>query len=419
MKLDIRTFATTILYVLILVVFNNYFYLININMDRVNLLVILAFSACLISGAFRNIKASNSEYLIVICFLSVFIFESLISGLRYEQGLIESIFADKSIYSIIIFFFLAKLYTSEEKKITIINIFIFIGLIVALLLVLQVLVFYPLNIEILSNITYWKRMDGVRVINSSHYIEFSIILSLCQLIENNHKASKKITFFWRLIYLFTFIVGMVNLLFVSKTRMSIIIVLIIEAYLLINFRIGTNKKTIFNNKLIRTTLVLFAGAIVLSSYNFSLLFNDLNDNSISVSNRQLEYSMYLNQLFSNPFNLIFGLGMINEKNTYYLYNILGPMGVGGRTDVGIVGFFHEFGLIGLTIYIWIVIRGYKIIKNCRKANINCMEMTVLWLYYILGSTTLCMFNRGRIIALPIMLYLFYYYFNLCDKQVSK
>ena len=410
MKIKTSILIPTASYVLVLLAFNYFCYIIDFQIDRVNLIVFITGIGIIACGAYNEFAKKNINTIIVLCFFGMYLFEVVLSSIRYNQGFLNSLFADKFYLEILLYFTLIRVYKNESDKEMVLKIFVIVSLIVSILLDYQVLVLHPSGKEILYNIDYWKRSGGARVTASTHFIEMAVLVSVAKLLEKKKKNKElenkqKI---WNLFYVFTIIFGLVDIILISKTRMSIILVFSAIGIMFVFRDIGNTKKNFFH-RLIIFILALIAVHFILNVSPIASSFEDLSSGHISVSLRREEYIMYIGQLLQNPFNFIFGMGMIHDTNNTFLSSILGVNGTGGRTDVGAVGFVNEFGIIGLALYIWISLRGYKIIKECRKIDVNCMDLMAFWLYFILGSATLCMFNRARIIGVPIMLYLFDYY----------
>jgi len=418
MKIKVKSLIFFPILFVIFFAFNNWFYIIDFGIDRVNVMIISSVLGIIAFGSYTELTKKKPENLFICIFFLLVLFEAFYSTIRYSQSFIDSLMADKFYLVILLYFVLVTVCKTETEKDNLENIFIFFGLVVSILIDYQVLVLYPSGQEMLTTLEYWKRGDGIRVTASSHFIEFSMLIAFSKLLSIKRDNKKHIINKWNLVYLLMTIFGMINLLSVSKTRMSILIVFsIIGLMIIFKEKITQKKQFVFR-------FIILLAVIILAYYylNFSFIssmFDDSDYNAISYSTRVEEANLYISHLLSNPVNFFFGMGMIHDSNTGFYYSILGANGAGGRTDVGILGFAHEFGFIGLMLYIWIIVRGFKIIRLCRNHNKNCMDLMALWLYFILGSSTLCMFNRGRIIAIPLLLYLYHFYSeNNLDRVIK-
>ena len=399
-----------IVYFITLLVFNYLAYIKELSYDRINVITLVLLLGILFTGAYNEMVRNVEENRIILLFFLVYLVQVLFSSINYSQSLAASFFSEKYYFILLLYYVLVRCFSSENDKEIVIDAYIILSFVIGTLIDIQTLLLHDKGIEILL-LEYGKRAGGIRVLNSAHFIEIGILLSVSKIINYWEDT----TFIKRIIYVGAILSGLIDVFFVSQTRMSIFIIVAIMGFAILMKDFGYSRQAMIKRIAILMIILLVVG-LILNSSVVSALIDDFGNNTVSVSLRLSELRLYLGQLFESPINFVFGLGMIHDTNTSYLYSVLGVNGTGGRTDVGVIGFINEFGVLGLVIYLWIMVRGYRLIKQSRKSFIKCHDLLVLYSYYILGSGTLFMFNRGRIFAVPIMLYLYRFYSNKIENQ---
>ncbi|EOR23314.1 hypothetical protein A499_13316 [Niallia nealsonii AAU1] len=143
----------------------------------------------------------------------------------------------------------------------------------------------------------------------------------------------------------------------------------------------------------------------------------LNDYSLSI--RFEEISFYIGQLYENFF---FGMGFIPfNVSSYTDFLLRGPYAIYYKSDIGILGFLNIFGILG---FLWLILLFFKIIKIASysvkvKGSLNKnYELLSLVIFVILSSLSLSIFDIQRIIAVPILLALLDYLFNMSNNSAN-
>lgn len=403
-KINKNIFWGQVILVFSLVAFNNFMYLFDVSFNKFNVILIAIFFGMIVCHGFEGVcKVDSIEKKIIICFFILFFTEAILSAVRYSQGIVDSLLTEKHYYSILLYYIFLKVYNDEKKHDILIDTYIIIALIICSLILLQVLIFHKLNIEFLY-VTYYKRAGLVRMRGAAHFIEIGLLLAFSKLVDK--KRNNK----WKAIYYAMVVLGLINMFFVSMTRMSLVIVLITIMIIMFFKDTSLTRQT-----MIKRFLGLLGGVFfVVWLFNTEIvraLIGDFGVYNVTVTDRVREILFMTNDIFDSFYNFIFGTGLISESKESIIYQMFGGLGKNSRTDVGLLGFMHEFGFIGVLIYLWITIRGITLILNCRRNNIQVNELSALFLYFVMGSGTLCMFNPGRIIAVPLMLYLYDFYNN--------
>lgn len=409
MKIHKQTSLGVIIYFLTLLYYNSLFSIVPLNVDRINVITIVLAAGILLTGSYHRINSKQPECLFLFCFFALFFVQVIFSSIRYSQSIFDSLFAEKYYFILLLYYILSKVFISNRDYTTVIDMLVIVGCISAVLYNLQVLVLHDMGIEFMI-IEYGKRLDGVRVVNGTNTIEFASFLAAGMLLNKTEKSNGK-----RLLYIFTLVSTFIYVVFVAKTRMMLLIFALTLGFLVI-FRSVASSRTVLAKRF---------GAFLAISVLFCYLYNtnyvrklvsDFNVTSVSVGLRMQEIMMYTNQLLQDPISFLIGTGMIHDTNHAYYLSVLGPNGIGGRTDVGLIGFIHQFGLMGLILYIWFLVIMIRTISSLRAKEIPCLELVAFTVVFILGSGTLCMFNRGRIIGIPLMLYMVSYYRNLLRTE---
>lgn len=162
------------------------------------------------------------------------------------------------------------------------------------------------------------------------------------------------------------ILGVINLLLVSKTRTIIAYIFVI---ICINAAFG--KRT---NGVVRflSVLGLIFSVIYLISQGVTLIttsVNDLVNSDIGVRHRIYTIDFYWKQFVGSPW---WGMGFISGDKAYPNWDLAsgdGKRGTFYRDDVGIIGTLNEFGMIGAIwmiaffITIWYKVTRYSVQDN--------------------------------------------------------
>lgn len=123
---------------------------------------------------------------------------------------------------------------------------------------------------------------------------------------------------------------------------------------LIILLLSQNKKI---NKL--TTYIIVAIAILIIAINFDSLFGDLNERTskeMSKDNiRLLAYKYFLNDYWGGPLSVLFGNGLAGESQYGKEISFLSQEMKLFRSDVGIVGFLNQYGIVSVLFFFWFYI----------------------------------------------------------------
>lgn len=323
----------------------------------------------------------------VFFFLILFFIEIVRTVYKYNVGIIPVISSYNYLF-IILGYYIFRYYIQRKGKENFINLVLFFSLFCSILISLQYIL-YP-KLGLFLNVDYSYRFLSMRITQGEGLINIGIVLAFGVLVNKNFK-------FMLLPYL-TFLVGVYELIFVQKTRMVILCIIIscITVFLL------KNVKKVQNVFLLFIFLFILLGTIqnteLLNKYTESISNED-----VSLRVRQEANSFFLNQFYENKF---LGMGLIPSNVSDFTDNLLyGPNRIYFKSDVGLVGFINTFGISGLICFLLLYFKIITIlIKSIKNGSIrNNYEVLTLSLFVITSSWTLLIFNYQRIITLPILL----------------
>ncbi|MGK0701212.1 O-antigen ligase family protein [Priestia flexa] len=116
------------------------------------------------------------------------------------------------------------------------------------------------------------------------------------------------------------------------------------------------KKTIIIYALLGLSIYLFnSNDDNLFIKTFSLLINDISNNDGTIGFRLKEINYYLSQVSEN---FILGMGILSESHSPS-YFVLGKQFNYYLSDIGMIGFFFKFGIIGVVLVCTIVLSMLK------------------------------------------------------------
>lgn len=331
-------------------------------------------------------------FFFLLCLINV-----LLSTLFYEQSFRDSI-SYASPYLIILLYFIIGRNINWKKKELIIKIIIIVSVIASIFFSIQALIFVNWNYNIFidfNKFAKWTyRMGYLRIPYASYLVSIGIIFTFVKAIQTHAIGRKTIL----LLIIFTQIY---YLLIWVKTRMLIICV-IFTLLCLVSYQ--------YYNKIYG--IIIFLGIIGIV---FLILTSDIGreyidsflslkqDSSFSIRKREILF--YLKDGLNS---LLFGRGFLNE--TSGLINgisiLRGESNMFYREDVGIIGLFHEFGLLGIIWYCGLVIKMVNIFSKTAKKNENKLLYFSIIIFLIISSFTLIITNSTRILYLVFFMIIF-------------
>lgn len=323
-------------------------------------------------------------------FILYVIFEAVKNGIVYKYGW-NGVFLACHGYLLLVLCFLIN--TNSEKEelyefiVKVISIF---SIILSSLFILQVFLYDNFGISFLKIYEYQnlnmaeKRNFGIRLTFPSTLIIFSLLISWGQLRANNKNKLHYINFYISLIYV----------IFICQTRMTTIAILT-TIFLTILFRK-------FSKGIRKLIIGIIAIVVIIAPFKIGKIFS--NDDSGSVYARTYAIEYYTRQFLTQP---IFGIGVLPDDNTSILiYEILhGNKGYANITDVGLVGFIFQFGIVGILLLVYLTKIVYNALKKNNTHKDKYYSLLSCIIYILITSSTLSIFDVQRIVILPIILFM--------------
>jgi len=151
--------------------------------------------------------------------------------------------------------------------------------------------------------------------------------------------------------------------------------------------------------------------------NFYVSFKEMNEEAINAQGsgedfiRFMAAEYFISDFSDSPLYPFLGAGMeVKGSPLYYqldrLKNIFGNLGF-YQADVGIIGYYSKFGLVGVSAILWYI---YKFIKNWKYID-NWLK------YFFIMKMILIIFDFWAIWAVGMTAYAFFLY--LLDKNITK
>jgi len=151
--------------------------------------------------------------------------------------------------------------------------------------------------------------------------------------------------------------------------------------------------------------------------NFYLSFKEMNEKAVSAQGsgedfiRYMAAEYFIKDFSDSPLYPILGAGMeVKGSLLYYqlerLKNIFGNLGF-YQADVGIIGYYSKFGLVGVSAIIWYI---YKFIRNWKYID-NWLK------YFFIMKMILIVFDFWAI--WPVGMTAYAYFLYLLDKNITK
>lgn len=365
-------------------------YMSETNKTLITVIAILLFVYCLINRYCKSIVQTKSgftdrytlTYLFIICIIAIY------SLFRYDTEDIPAMMNNIVPYLFLLFYAPVMVLEHERKEIVwkMLNFYFIIW---TILIFAQVYLYSLSGVVFMGGFTNrWGNVEyrngGMRLLHGLCFYNIMVLYNFCKLLdETNNKKD-------RLLHGVLAACGFYIVFFVEQSRaMTVVIIVIIIAILL--YRRLTTTGLI-------TNILMMAGlAIVLFATSYvSYLIKSIT--SVSTNNNMRRYAVghFMNTFFSNP---LVGIGFTNDKLLVH-----GELGLAFVDDVGIFGQLARLGICFLIIYIPIIVRLYTIQKKLRKRNSTKADFIfMLFLYALLTSGSLILFDPQRIALLPIII----------------
>lgn len=338
----------------------------------------------------------------IIAFLIFFSIDFILSLYKYNQSIL-AIVSVSNHYLAIIIYFISMLYLFKFKDVNkLYNLIINSSIILSILFILQYYIFKFSHKFILfidkEKFLSTVRFNESRITENDFFFIFTAVLIFGILLNkfDSKRLSKKYL-------ILAFILNFYEILIVSKSRMGLILVI---SCCLITVIIKYRRNKMKQYFIVLLCLLALAFIIQIPSINKIIASISMKDYSLLTRFDAIDF--YVDQLIKDPF---LGVGFIKPiENDWSYYYVRGKNGMFYKSDMGILGNVHTFGLLFLIWYLSLLIKIFKIILNIfknKKENEN-LELFGFFFLITVGSIFINPLDPQRIVLFSILLSIFDY-----------
>lgn len=326
----------------------------------------------------RNHKKFEFKYYIVIL-LVLTIITSFITHYAYGQTIINIINAIRYMAIYLLYFAVASNLKRQRDVRDTENILLIMGFVFSILAIIQFK--YGESKEILPGMHLASRLDEIRFFAGFTVVIPSFFIALARNFQNQeiHK---------RILYIIINGIEFFYILNVTKTR-SLLAALMIATVVLFFFQ--KKFKHVF-----KISIFILVGGIVFLLFGSSLssiVELMLNDTTGTGDSRIGSIQFVLENIKKSP---ILGMGIYSANISVVPREV--------HVDIGIFGFYFEFGIIGL---IWGTLFSFKIFRYICYLYKNNKERSYVYIGYFMCQlamvTFACMFNYKEMIIYCVIL----------------
>lgn len=348
------------------------------------LVAIFSFIRYMITKNKSKNKESNRLFLFVLSILFLMSFSIIIANIRYNQPIIRGILSFRS-YLVLLFIIPLRNYFKQKN-----NVFIILEHLNFILTIVSVILL--IQYTFLNNINFIPiRIAGRNGVGRILIHEVSPLICL---VFGYCLLSYKLT----LKKFISIIMYIIDIFIISKTRiyMLCLIIIFFLVGIVLNRRLKVKLKVAILFLFISISIILLFTPIV--NIMIQNIFSDVlieGDNYIRLKAQHF----YLDQIRDEMF--ILGGGITNEKfenspiNQGSIYNYY-------LADIGIYGFYFEFGIMGIVSLVLLII--YSIFNIKKQNNRYIKNLGIVFLTIIIFTMfTVCPFSYPLIPILSIVL----------------
>ena len=310
---------------------------------------------------------------------------AVVSSVYYGGSVFSALLTALPYVAVPLLYFALHSVVSNERMYTyLIESFIWVASIYALLCLLQASGFSLMNTDY-QYVSY--RSNRMRLIMSGDFIAFGAVLALGVALSSRRR---------RKLHSILFVLMLLELYFVAQTR-----------FLLIGLAVASAVGFVLagRNRIAKILLIAIAALLVLSQFSeelTALVFpSELSFSSVA---RENAYSYY----WAHSRDLgIFGIGYIPKSISADLFGVvsLGNMVRGDITDIGIVGYLSRYGAAGflvLLVGVYALVRG---LSRRDKEIFSFSHKVEAWMFFVFAvaiSPTMTITDAQRIFFLPLV-----------------
>ena len=365
-------------------------YMSETNKMLITCVAILLYVLCGTNGYCKSIVFSNNGFLnsYIYLYIAIICLETVYSMIRYSSEDIPAMMNNVIPYFFVLFY--APVMIIEHKHNGIIwKMLNFAFIVWTMLSLAQIYLYNSSGVVFMSGFTNrWGNIEyrngGMRLLHGLCFYNIMVLFNFFKALDVSIESRK------RLFHTICFLVGFYIVFFVEQSRSMSVVVLICIVFMLLYRRLSAAG--------LITNLVLFgAMAIGLIATNFfSYILMSVTGDSTSNTMRGYALVHFLEAFLSNP---IMGMGFTNDKAIVH-----GELGMAFVDDVGIFGQMARMGICFFILYIPVLVRMYHVQKQLRAHNSSKADFVfMLFMYTLLSSGSLIIFDPQRIALLPIIL----------------
>lgn len=352
----------------------------------ISISIIIIYSKKIFNNEVKYLFKNN---ILLLCFM-VFISINL-SKLTYNQSFL-SILSVSSQYIVLITYFLINYALSKNISLKDFEVIVMkYTIILSILFIIQYIV-YSVSGNLFLNIKLGTRYDSIRIYESDYFLVFGSILSYSNIFKlSNNSREKNIS-------VIAFILSFIEVVFISKSRMGLIMILI-SCFIVSLIRYRTN--------LVKQTMIIFicliSALILINIPIIKKAFLSISANDTSLIIRERAFEFYGEQFKEKP---LLGVGFIKPiENDYSYYLARGYNGMFYKEDMGILGSIHTLGIVFGVWYIFLCLKILKVIYILYKYKLEreFIEIFGICILVILGSIVMNPFDPQRVVVLIIFI----------------
>ncbi|MDD3225122.1 MAG: O-antigen ligase family protein [Clostridium sp.] len=359
----------------------SFLYLINLNgVDIRNpLLLIIIFLFLINLNKFIYYKKEYKFKNIILLIIFLSLIEVLNSLIINDEPIIYGFTANKIFFGYLLYFYLLTLIKKNNTIKNYIEKFIMCtGTVLAFLFIIQYLIY---SRKIIFYVQYGYR-NGVRWYTGFGLIIFSMFILIGKMLKIKDIKRNSLN-------LLAITIDLISIIVVSQTR-NFIVGIFISFVILVVLQKKYNKTLLFF--MIFTVISLY---ILMYKNNFIInLFNSIYNEGINnkgtVGFRFKEIQFFVGQWIKNP---LLGNGLYSD-NFSKSYIITGLSNKYYTSDVGIIGLIYQFGVIGICIFGYLLIKVLNVINILyKKSPENCYTYIGYFSYIVATSCSSLAFNE--------------------------
>ena len=371
---------------------------------------IVCFLFILVAIYSNEIFNKEKKYLFayeIIILIILFIFRFISSYFTYNQSVLD-ILSVSNEYLTLLAYFIICLYLSKEKKIINLEyILLKASTLLAGLMIVQYIVYNFTNklfLYIDKEVTLNSiRYGSIRIYENDYLFIFIAVLSF-GIFLNNKKDNIKLI-------LTAFVLSMLQIIFISKSRMGLIMVILSCIYMIFKKYKNNRIKQIILGFI---SLIVIIGFIQIPAINQALTSINLKDDSLRTRIHAIEF--YGKQLEDNK---LLGVGFIKPiegDESYYM--VKGKNGLFYKCDMGIFGSIHTFGIVFIIWYFIVINKIRRVLKyiSKQKKEKEFIEIYGISFLTIVGSIAMNPFDAQRVVIYSFILGLIDYSYKIVKKE---